>query len=604
MKRVLFSGLGLTLIAVCFLALNGLGSLVLREARLDLTEQQLYTISPGTRQLLAQLKAPINLSLYFSDSQARELPPLRNYAKRIETLLRSYEREANGQLTVKVIDPAPFSADEHQAARFGLQGVPLQQGGAPLYLGLTATNTLGDTQVISLFSPSEERLLEYDISRLLYTLSSPQRPIIGVMSTLPVGGDAHTPRWALFEETSRQFEVRYLDPQATAIASDLSVLMLVHPKELDEATLYAIDQYVLGGGKLLVFVDPFSQVDNDTQGHNDSVNNSNLPRLFEAWGLQLLPGKAVADERYAITVPGADQRPQRQMSWLNLPSEALNADDLSTTDLQRITLASAGVLRPSPGARTTFVSLIQSSTSAVLFDAESFGLLDDLGDQLHNRKPDGVHYSLAARVYGPARTAFPQGTTGQENGLKETANINVIAVADTDLLTDRLWLHEQQSSGHVLLRSWADNDAFVINSLDYLAGSDALISLRSRGRFSRPFTVVDELQRQAQIRFQTTYQQLSRSLVETERALKTLRAIPDAHTVEQPAEQLDELATHERLQRQLREQLRNLQYQLNNDVDGLGRVLKWINIGLVPTLLMVLVLLMMAARRLLFGKGN
>ena len=600
MKRLLFSGLGLVLIAVSFLAFNSLTSLVLREARLDLTEHQLYTISPGTRQLLANLKEPINLSLYFSDSQAQELPPLRNYAKRIEALLRSYEREAFGKLKLQVIDPAPFSTSEEQAARFGLQGVPLQQGGAPLYLGLAATNTLGDTQIISLFSPSEERLLEYDISRLLHALNTPQRPIIGVMSTLPVGGDADNPPWALFEETSRQFEVRYLKPQATLIPADLSVLMLVHPKELDEVTLYAIDQFVLGGGKLLVFVDPLSQVDNDAQGHN----NSDLPRLFNAWGMQLLAGKVVADQRYAMTAPGAGQRPQRQMTWLNLPPESLNADDLSTTDLQRMTLASAGVLQPSPNASTIFVPLIQSSTSAVLFDAESFGLLDELGDQLRQLKPEGQRYSLAARIYGPAHTAFPQGITGQENGLKEAANINVIAVADTDLLTDRLWLQEQQRSGHSLLRSWADNDAFVINSLDYLSGSEALVSLRARGRFSRPFSVVDELQRQAQIRFQSTFRQLSQSLAETDRALQKLRSNPDPHAAQLPAEQIDELAERERQQHQLREQLRSLQYQLNNDVDALGRTLKWLNIGLVPLLLTLLALLIMAIRRLRSGKGD
>ncbi|MBN0978577.1 Gldg family protein [Pseudomonas sp. SDM007_2] len=600
MKRLLFSGLGLVLIAVSFLAFNSLTSLVLREARLDLTEHQLYTISPGTRQLLANLKEPINLSLYFSDSQAQELPPLRNYAKRIDALLRSYEREAFGKLKLQVIDPAPFSTSEEQAARFGLQGVPLQQGGAPLYLGLAATNTLGDTQIISLFSPSEERLLEYDISRLLHALNTPQRPIIGVMSTLPVGGDADNPPWALFEETSRQFEVRYLKPQATLIPADLSVLMLVHPKELDEVTLYAIDQFVLGGGKLLVFVDPLSQVDNDAQGHN----NSDLPRLFNAWGMQLLAGKVVADQRYAMTAPGAGQRPQRQMTWLNLPPESLNADDLSTTDLQRMTLASAGVLQPSPNASTIFVPLIQSSTSAVLFDAESFGLLDELGDQLRQLKPEGQRYSLAARIYGPAHTAFPQGITGQENGLKEAANINVIAVADTDLLTDRLWLQEQQRSGHSLLRSWADNDAFVINSLDYLSGSEALVSLRARGRFSRPFSVVDELQRQAQIRFQSTYRQLSQSLAETDRALQKLRSNPDPHAAQLPAEQIDELAQRERQQHQLREQLRSLQYQLNNDVDALGRTLKWLNIGLVPLLLTLLALLIMAIRRLRSGKGD
>lgn len=392
MKRLLFSGLGLVLIAVACLAFNVLATQLLRDVQLDLTEQQLNTLSPGTRQILASVQAPINLRLYFSDSQARELPPLRNYARRIEALLHSYAREAPERLTVKVIDPAPYSADEEQAARFGLQGVPLQQGGTPLYLGLAATNTLGETQVIALFSPSEERLLEYDISRLLHALDQPRRPVIGVLSSLPVAGSDDNPPWALLEETARQFSVRNLAQEPTQIPEDLAVLMLVHPKQLPDATLYAIDQFVLGGGKLLVFVDPLSQADPSPH------KASGLPRLFSAWGLQMLAGKVVADGRYAVIAPGHERRAERQMTWLNLPPEALNDNEISTLDLQRITLATAGVLVPAKDARTVFVPLIQSSKAAVLFDAESFGLLDDLGDLLRSLKPEGLRQTLAARL--------------------------------------------------------------------------------------------------------------------------------------------------------------------------------------------------------------
>ncbi|MHC8339473.1 GldG family protein [Pseudomonas sp. HLT2-19-2] len=598
MKRLLFSGLGLVLIAVACLAFNLLAGLLLRDVQLDLTEQRLNTLSPGTRQVLASVQTPITLRLYFSDSQARELPPLRNYAKRIEALLHSYAREAPERLKVQVIDPAPFSADEEKAARFGLQGVPLQQGGTPLYLGLAATNTLGETQIIALFSPSEERLLEYDISRLIHALDQPKRPVIGVLSSLPVAGDDDNPPWALFEETARQFAVRHLPPEPTQIPADLAVLMLVHPKQLPDATLYAIDQFVLGGGKLLVFVDPLSQADPASQ------KASGLPRLFAAWGLRMLPGKVLADGRYALIAPGRGQRPERQMTWLNLPPEALNDDEISTVDLQRMTLATAGVLTPIEGAGTVFVPLIQSSEAAVLFDAESFGLLDDLGDLLRNLKPEGERQTLAARLQGPADSAFAEGFLGHENGLRHATNINVIVVADTDLLSDRLWLEEQQRPGKGLLRSWADNDAFVINTLDYLAGSDALISLRSRGRFSRPFSVVDELQRQAQVRFQATYKQLQQSLVDTERTLASLQHNPDPHEADLPQEQRQALEQHMSQQRQLRQDLRTLQYQLNHEVDALGRTLKLLNIALIPMLLGLSLLLVLAVRRQRHARGH
>ena len=596
MKRLLFSGLGLVLIAVTCLAFNVLAALLLRDVRLDLTEQQLNTLSPGTRQILTSVQTPITLSLYFSDNQARELPPLRNYAKRIEALLHSYAREAPERLSVQVIDPAPFSADEAKAARFGLQGVPLQQGGSPLYLGLAATNTLGESQVIALFSPSEERLLEYDISRLINALDQPKRPVIGVLSGLPVAGDSENPAWGLFEETARQFTVRYLAQAPTKIPADLTVLMLVHPKLLPDASLYAIDQFVLGGGKLLVFVDPLSEADPSPH------KASGLPRLFSAWGLRMLPGKVVADGRYAMIAPGHKQRPQRQMTWLNLPPEALNHNEISTIDLHRMTLATAGVLQPVKDATTAFVPLIESSEAAVLFDAESFGLLGDLGDLLHSLKPEGERQALAARLHGPAESAFPEGLQGTENGLRHASNINVIVVADTDLLSDHLWLEEQQRPG--LLRSWADNDAFVINTLDYLAGSDALISLRSRGRFSRPFSLVDELQRQAQVRFQATYQQLQQNLIATERTLATLRDNPDPHEADLPDEQRQALDQYASQQRQLRQQLRTLQYQLNHDVDALGQTLKLVNIAPIPVLLGMTLMLVLVVRRLRHGKGH
>ena len=584
MKRSLISGLGLVLIAVVFFSFNGLARLLLPQAQLDLTEHQLYTVSPGTRQILDKVQAPITLRLYVSQTQAQELPTLRNYAKRIEVLLRRYERLALGRVTLEVMDPEPFSEDEEQAVRFGLQGVPMPQGGAPFYLGLAATNTLGGTQVIPLFSPSEETMLEYDISRLLHTLSHPQRPLIGIMSTLAVEGDSLTPPWLIVEEAAQQFEVRYITPEASVIPADLSVLVLVHPKQLSTSTQYAVDQFVLGGGKLLLFVDPMSQIDTHAQ------NASSLPELFNAWGLQLLADKVVADERYAMIALNDKQQPERQMTWLNLTPEALNPDDISTTNLQRLSVATAGALEPLAQATTTFIPLIQSSESAVLLDTQSMGPLEELGTLLGTLKAGSQRYTLAARIHGPARSAFPNGLQGHGNGLKEATNINLIVVADTDMLSDPLWLEQSHPSAPSPLRAWADNDAFVINALDYLTGSDALISLRSRGRFSRPFEAVDELQRQAQARLQDTQQQLNQHLSETERTLATLRHSTDPHEAQLPEKQRDALSLHENRQRKLQQDLRQVQYELNNDIEALHNALKLLNIALVPLVVCVVML--------------
>lgn len=253
MKRVLSSGAGLLLIALAFLAFNMVSGLLFSGARLDLTEQKLYTISPGTKRILAGLDEPINLYFFYSDSGARELVPLRNYARRVEELLRAYEGEANGRIRLQVIDPEPFSENEDKATEFGLQGIPLQQGGDNLYFGLAGSNALDGVQVIPFFPLDQEEFLEYDISRLVQTLAQPQRPVVGLMSSLPLNGGFDmasrqpTSPWMVMEEIRQQFDLRSLKSDATEIPPEVSVLLLLHPKQLPEQTLYAIDQFVLRG---------------------------------------------------------------------------------------------------------------------------------------------------------------------------------------------------------------------------------------------------------------------------------------------------------------------------------------------------------------------
>lgn len=357
MKRVLSSGAGLLLIALAFLAFNMVSGLLFSGARLDLTEQKLYTISPGTKRILAGLDEPINLYFFYSDSGARELVPLRNYARRVEELLRAYEREANGRIRLQVIDPEPFSENEDKATEFGLQGIPLQQGGDNLYFGLAGSNALDGVQVIPFFPLDQEEFLEYDISRLVQTLAQPQRPVVGLMSSLPLNGGFDmasrqpTSPWMVMEEIRQQFDLRSLKSDATEIPPEVSVLLLVHPKQLPEQTLYAIDQFVLRGGKLLAFVDPFSEADSgsDFAATLDGDKSSDLAPLFEAWGLRLLPGKVLGDGAYAMSISlGRDQRPTRHPAWLSLPREALDQDDIATAGLESLTLATPGILEGSP----------------------------------------------------------------------------------------------------------------------------------------------------------------------------------------------------------------------------------------------------------------
>ena len=607
MKRIIYSGTGLLLIALVFLAFNMVTGLGLHNARLDLTEQKLYTISEGTERILGQLDEPINLYFFYSDNVSQDLVPLRNYAKRVEEMLHAYERAAGGKLHLKVIDPEPFSEDEDRAAEFGLQGVPLQQGGDKLYFGLAGTNALDNVQSIPFFPLDQEEFLEYEISRLIQSLAKPERPVVGVLSGLqmdgsfnPLTGQAGTP-WMVMEEIRQQFSIKSLRNDSDRIPDEVSVLLLVHPKDLPPPTLYAIDQFVLRGGKLLAFVDPFSESDNSGMLGNGQGNASDLEPLFKAWGVRLRAGQVLADGTYAMAVGvgvGEEQRPVRHPAWLGLPKAALDQTDVTTAALENITVASAGILEPVEGAKTRFTPLLQSSEYAMPFDAQRLAGLRDPQELMRELEPTGERYAVAARVSGPAPSAYPEGIEGQKDGLKSAESINVIVVADTDLLSDRMWVQVQEFFGQRVPQPFADNAGFAINALDNLAGSDALISVRSRGRFSRPFVVVERLQREAEARFREQEEVLKQQLAQTEQRLAELQQSDSPEQVlELTPEQQATLQQFMQDKLKIRKELREVRYQLSADIEGLGRVLKFVNIALVPLLLTLGVIVLWLFRR-------
>jgi len=611
MKKLMVSGAGLVLIALAFLAFNLVSSMTLGGARLDLTEQKLYTLSPGTEQILASLESPIELSFFYSDTVTKDLPALRNYARRVEEMLKAYQREAGDRITLQVIDPAPFSADEDKAAELGLQGVPLQQGGDQAYFGLAGKNAEGDTQVIPFFALDQEAFLEYELSRLVQSLAKPQRPVVGVMSGLQINGGFDmmarqpTPPWMIMEEVRQLFQIESLKRDIDQIPENVSVLLLVHPKQLPQQTLYAIDQFVLRGGKLLAFVDPFSEADTqgDLPGEAAIDKASSLDPLFEAWGVRMLPGKVLGDGSYAMTVSmGQGQRAVSHAAWLSLPREALDQEDISTAALENLTVATAGILQPLEGAKTHFTPLIRSSQYAMPFEVNRFGMLGNPESLIRDLEPTGERYTLAARVSGPAQSAYPEGIEGRKDGLKEAETINVILVADTDMLTDRMWVQVQDFFGQRIPQPWADNAGFAINALDNLAGSEALISVRSRGRFSRPFVVVEDLQRQAGARLREQEGALQARLAETEQELAALQQRDDpAKALELTPEQQATVQQFLQEKLKIRKELREVRYQLNADIEALGRILKFANIALVPLLLTLGVLALWLWRRRTHG---
>lgn len=606
MKKLMYSGAGLLLIAVAFLAFNMLTSLGLGNARLDLTEQKLYTISEGTERILGELEEPINLYFFYSDKSARDLAVLRNYATRVEEMLKAYERAADGKIKLHIVDPEPFSEDEDKAAAFGLQAVPASQNGDSIYFGLAGTNAVDDKQVIPFFPLDQEEFLEYQISQLVQGLAKPQKPVIGLLSGLQINGGFDmaarqpTAPWMVMEEIRQLFKIDSLKAGVDKIPDEVSVLLLVHPKNLPQASLYAIDQFVLRGGKLLVFVDPYAEADNAAPmlPGDEMDKASDLEPLFKAWGVRMLPNKVLGDGSYALSVGmGQGQRPVRHAAWLALPQRAMDQDDVVTSGLESINVATSGILEPVEGAKTQFTPLLQSSEYAMPLDAARFAMLANPEELMADLNPTGERYAIAARISGPAQTAFPDGIEGQKDGLKSAENINVIAVADTDLLGDRMWVQVQDFFGQRVPQPFADNAGFAINALDNLSGSDALISVRSRGRFSRPFEVVEALQREAEAQFRVKEEDLQKRLAETEQKLAALQQQDPSKPLELTAEQQTALQQFVDEKLRIRKELREVRYQLNANIEDLGRTLKLANILLVPLLLTLGVLALWLWRR-------
>jgi gliding motility-associatede transport system auxiliary component len=617
----------LVVLAVLFLALTMTANVALRGMQVDLTDNGLYTISQGTKNILSKIDEPIHLYFYFSSQAAADQPSLRAYAQRVQELLEEFVLRSNGKLSLQVIDPVAFSEEEDDAARFGLQGVPVGQTGDTIYMGLAGTNATDKQEVIPFFDPQKESFLEYDVARLVYSLAHPKHPVIGLLSTLPIsaGFDFNTQQtrdeWAIMSEIEQLFEVRQIEPSVKHIDDDVDVLMIVHPKNYSDTMLYAIDQFVLRGGKAMVFVDPHAEADVPAQDPSNPTaammasRSSNLPKLLDAWGVRYDPEKVVLDAGRALSVGGRRGAPVRHLAFLGLGAEDFDREDVVTSGLTSVNLAFAGYLEHKEDAKTTFLPLMSSSEQAMVVGAEKFRFLPDPAQLMDGYTPGGKSLAFAARITGKVKSAFPGGYQAPKDEAKDpnadpagdppaddkplpphieesADDVNVIVVADTDLLADRMWVQVQQFFGQRLLQAFANNADFVVNGLDNLTGSSDLIGIRSRATYSRPFERVEALRRKADADFRSTEQSLQDQLSETERKLSELqsqRKEGENLTILSP-EQSAEIDRFQKQKLEIRKQLRQVRRNLEKDIDALGTTLQVINVLLVPVLVAIVAL--------------
>lgn len=629
MNRSILSVAGLVLVAVLFVAVNVFANNAFRTARLDLTEDKLYTLSDGSRNIIASVREPITLSFYFSETLANALPAVKSYGLRVRELLEEYATLSEGRIRLEVIDPEPFTDQEDEAVRAGLQGVPFGQDS--LYFGLIGANTTDDEETIAFFSQEKEAFLEYDLTRLIYNLTDPEKPTVGLITGHQM--NAHVNRlmrlgggpepWPIVDLIRESFELELVDATAVAIDDGIDVLLVVHPLGLSDDMLYAIDQYVLGGGRALIYVDPHSEVA-AAQGRDPrrpappEMARSELEKLFNAWGISVDPDLVVGDYGAAQQVnAGYPGNPKivRYLPWLQLADGNLNPTDVVTSQLGPVTMATGGaIVRHGDGA-VELTPFLSSSEQSMLFNAEDvrFGPVPDR--LLEQFAPGGNRLVLAARLTGTVPSAFPEGPPveaaadpaaastdddapqGEAEGkddaparpggdlhlAQSTGPVNLIVVADSDTLFEQFWLRRQDLLGQQLLVPIAANADFLINALDNLAGSNDLISLRSRGKSARPFEAVETLRLAAEQKFLARERELTEKLEATQTRIAELESRAQAGGgALLSAEQQTAIADARAEVLNTRRELRGVQRDLNRDIERLETRVKFANIGLMP----------------------
>jgi len=589
----------------CFAACILLSQFWLSGLRLDLTQQKIYSFSDGTQKIVANLQQDVAITLFFSAKASKDLTALRSYALSVQELLAEYELLSKGRLTVSIIDPEPFSEDEDLAAEFGLQAVPLGDG-TEIYFGLSAQNSAGEEGIIAFLQPDKEAFLEYQVSELIYRLGQTHSPVVGLMSALDMRGGfdmqsgGSTPPWVVYDQLDELFDMRWVDEKLQDLDKDLELLILVQPGVLDDNSLYELDQFVMKGGKLLVFVDPKAE----SQANAPQVANadgSSLARLFTNWGIEYNPEQVLTDDKYAMTIAmGQNQPPLRHLGLLGVQQDSLSSQEVATADLEMINFASAGVIRQQEGFdHIQFDALAWSSEQAQTVPLQQYQTISDPSQLSANFTASGESYVLAARLSGQANSVFdqkPASSVYDSPHVSETEQLNVIVVADTDVLTDRLWVQVQSFFGQRIQQPWADNGAFVTNVVEQFLGSSDLISIRSRGRFTRPFTVVQDIQHQAQTAYQEHEQALQQQLQDTEQQLALLEQQREEESLTLSPAQEQAIEDFQQQKLHIRKALREVRHELDKDIEALGGRLKLINIVVLPALLTLMLMLVARVR--------
>ncbi len=604
LKQRLSSLAAFGLLAVALVAVNVIAGFL--PYRLDITEEGLYTLSEGSRKIVGNLKEPVRVKYFFSEGHENLPVNLKTYALKVQELLREYESRSGGKLVLEMLNPRPDTDEEQWASRYGLQGVQMPNG-ERFFHGLVALSG-GQEAVVPYFDNRREKFLEYDISEVVSRVTRKSQDKIGIISFLPMLGRIN-PRtgqnqgeWALIREMRKIFEIEDLIVADLAeIPESISLVLLIHPKLITSTMAYSLDQYLVRGGRLMVLTDPFSRQDTSDPNRMDSRFSSNLAKLFKAWNIEFDSERVVADLSLATRVNTQAQGVMEFPVWLTFRGDYFNRDSVITSQLESLTMPDAGAFSTGEGFKYTFTPLLTSSKNSGTVDRISVRMARGPLDLAKDLKIDGKPRVLSALVTGKFESAYPGGPPPPpepEKGKKPRKIVrklphlakaekesSLLLVGDTDFIADRFSVRTINFFGQTVYSPLNDNLNFMLNAVEFLVGNQDLIHIRSRGRLSRPFTRVAELQVSAQKKYQRQEKELSDSLRQVRERLEALQSREqDGQKVLLNAAQIAEIKKFRLEEGRTRKALREVRKVLRQDIETLGNRLLLTNLLAVPFL--------------------
>ena len=564
-----------------FFSINVITNNILSSARVDFTENKLYSLSNGTISLLKDLKEPIHIRLFVSSNLVKDVPQLSTYANRVETILQTYSNISNGKITLEIIDPKPFSDAEDRAIGMGINSFNATEMSDALYFGLAATNSTIGQKNIPIFSPERETFLEYDLTSLISDLSQIEKPVISIIDNLGLNADTRIgkPEQQILKQMKEMFQVEKIDENSNKLNKNTKVLMIIHPKFLSDETLYMIDQWILNGGATLIFLDPYAETEISRQQGMPPMNpRSNLKKLLDTWGIKFDDKKAVLDSEFGFRISRNINGRDIQVTnypWLNIRGEGLNKNESSLSNLSTIVMTTAGSFELIDD-KSVLEPIIISSQKSGLGDAQKAG--DPKGDPrdlLPNIKSDNKNLTVAGWVKSNLNTSFRDKKNKDNNQLlKSSKKSNILLVADVDMLMDRNWLTQRGA--------FANNGDFVLNVMEKMVGGNALSDLRGKSTSWRPFEKIIALEKIAEEKFLIEEQMLAKKLKGMEDKIRNLTQNNDEDSDVLSPETIKAIDGFKTEMMTTRSQLRNVKFDLRRDVETLKKWIISINVAILP----------------------